>query len=50
VVAIENGWKLDWADRETMARFLPRGVPVTVSEQAGGGVRLSGPVQVQTVE
>ena len=47
VIAIEDGWKLDWTDRETMARYLPHGVAVTVSDQAGGVVRLSEPVQAQ---
>ena len=47
MIAIEDGWKLDWTDRETMARYLPHGVAVTVSDQAGGVVRLSEAVQVQ---
>jgi Carboxypeptidase regulatory-like domain len=47
VIAIEDGWKLDWTDRETLARFLPSGVTVTVSDQSGGEVRLTEPVPVQ---
>ena len=47
VVAIEDGWKLDWTDRETIGRYLPRGVSVTVSDQAGGVVRLTEPLAVQ---
>jgi hypothetical protein len=47
VIAIEDGWKLDWTDRETMARYLPHGEAVTVSDQAGGVIRLSEPVPVQ---
>lgn len=47
VIAIQDGWKLDWTDRETMTRYLSRGVPVTVSDQAGGMVRLSDAVTVQ---
>jgi len=47
VIAIQDGWKLDWTDRETMTRYLSRGVPVTVSDQAGGMVRLSDAVPVQ---
>ena len=47
VIAIQDGWKLDWADRETMARYLPLGEPVTVSDQAGGIVHLPDPVPVQ---
>jgi len=47
VVAIEDGWKLDWTDRQTIARYLPRGVAITVSGQAGADVALSEPVLVQ---
>jgi protocatechuate 3,4-dioxygenase beta subunit len=47
VIAIQNGWKLDWTDRELMARYLSGGVGVTVSDQAGGAVRLSDAVPVQ---
>ena len=47
VVAIEDGWKLDWTDREAIARYLPQGVSVTVSDQAGGAVSLTAPVPVQ---
>jgi hypothetical protein len=47
VIAIQDGWKLDWTDRETMARYLPHGVAVSVSEQPGGIVKLSDPVPVQ---
>jgi hypothetical protein len=47
VVAIEDGWELDWAQPEALARYLPRGIGVTVSEGAGKAVRLDGEVQVQ---
>lgn len=47
VVAIRDGWKLDWTDRETIARYLPQGVSVTVSDQPGGAVSLTAPVPVQ---
>ena len=47
VVAIEDGWKLDWTDRETIASYLPQGVSVRVSDQAGGVVRLGAAVGVQ---
>ena len=47
VIAIEDGWKLDWTDRAGITRFLPRGVSVTVSDQAGGALSLSEPVPVQ---
>jgi Carboxypeptidase regulatory-like domain len=47
VIAIEDGWKLDWTDREAMARYVPRGEAVTVPDQAGGVVRLPEAVPVQ---
>jgi hypothetical protein len=47
VVAIEDGWKLDWRDRNVVARYLPGGVAVTVSEQAGAEVELEKAVAVQ---
>ncbi len=47
VLAIADGWKLDWTDRANLTRFLPRGVSVTVSDQSGGSVSLPDPVPVQ---
>ena len=47
VVAIADGWKLDWTDSETMARYLTHGISVTVSDQPGGIVTLPDPVPVQ---
>ena len=47
VIAIDDGWKLDWTDRANLTRFLPRGISVTVSDQAGGTISLSEPVPVQ---
>ena len=47
VVAIADGWKLDWTDIEIMARYLPRGESVTVSDQPGGVVALPEAVEVQ---
>jgi hypothetical protein len=48
VVAIENGWVLDWERPEVISRYLPGGVPVTVTESSGKLVRLSQPVPVQS--
>ena len=47
VVAIENGWDLDWARPEVIARYLQGGTPVTVAETAGASMRLTAPVVVQ---
>jgi hypothetical protein len=48
VVAIENGWALDWTRPEVLARFLPDGVAVTVTEITGRTIQLPEPVPVQT--
>jgi hypothetical protein len=34
VIAIEEGWKLDWQRRENIERYLPGGQTVTISSQA----------------
>ena len=47
VVAIEEGWGLDWATPEVIARYLPRGVSVTISSASGKIVPLGSPVPVQ---
>lgn len=47
VVAIQDGWGLDWARPEVIARYLPRGVSVTVSSASGKIVPLASPVPVQ---
>jgi hypothetical protein len=47
VIAIEDGWKLDWLRRESISRYLPSGISVTVSDRSGATVRLSEPAQVQ---
>ena len=53
LVAIADGWELDWADAQAMARYLPGGIAVTVSDTAisdkrGKVVWLDGPVPVQS--
>ena len=47
VVAIENGWDLDWARPEVIRRYLSAGIPVTVTEGSGKLLRLPEPVPVQ---
>ncbi|MGD0292746.1 MAG: carboxypeptidase-like regulatory domain-containing protein [Terracidiphilus sp.] len=47
VVAIEDGWDLDWKRPEVIGRYLPKGVAVTVTESSGKLVRLSQAVPVQ---
>jgi hypothetical protein len=55
VVAIEDGWDLDWSNPAVIARYLPGGVAVTVKDRTNNGsgneldrrVALPGPVAVQ---
>jgi Carboxypeptidase regulatory-like domain len=48
LVAIDDGWPLDWAEPQVIARYLPGGIAVTVSDKPGKLVTLSDPVPVQT--
>jgi hypothetical protein len=50
VVAIEDGWELDWARPEVIGRYLSQGIAVTVKEDSPKLVRLSTPVPVQPRE
>jgi hypothetical protein len=47
VVAIEDGWVLDWSRPDVIARYLPGGIDVTVTATSDKIVRLSAPVPVQ---
>ncbi len=47
VVAIENGWDLEWARPEVMARYLAGGVTVEVDEDARIAVKGYVPVQAR---
>jgi len=48
VVAIEDGWELDWARFEVIGRYLPKGIDIMVTEGSGKLVRLSEGVPVQS--
>ena len=47
IVAIENGWDLDWSQPGVIARYLPNGERVKVGSAAQGRVELSQSVAVQ---
>ena len=47
VIAVEDGWKLDWSRPEAMARYLPKGTSVTVTDKSGALLELSAPVAVE---
>jgi hypothetical protein len=48
VVAIQDGWALDWSDPQVLDRYLPAGITVTVTGSSGKIVTLDRPVLVQT--
>jgi hypothetical protein len=50
VVAIEDGWKLEWQRREVIEPYLRNGVPVTVTGQSAPVINLSQPVPVATAQ
>lgn len=47
VVAIEDGWELDWSRPEVIARYLPKGVAVTVTDPPAKSMSLTEPVPVE---
>jgi Carboxypeptidase regulatory-like domain len=50
VVAIEDGWKIDWAEPAVIARYLPGGLAVTVSDNPGKLLTITRPVPVQSTQ
>jgi hypothetical protein len=50
VVAIEDGWQLEWSRSDVMSRFLSRGIAVTVTEKSGKLSHLSEAVPVQSLK
>jgi hypothetical protein len=40
VIAIEDGWKLDWHNREAIAPYLNGGLPLTVNDRSNPVVQL----------
>ena len=47
VIAIENGWDLDWGKPEVLAQYTRRGQSITVLSQGRGSIKLAQPVEVQ---
>jgi hypothetical protein len=47
VIAIENGWDLDWGKPAVLAQYTKRGQSITVGSQANGAMQLPDPVEVQ---
>ena len=47
VIAIEDGWNVDWSVPTVLARYTPRGQKVTIGPQMQGSISLPEPVEVQ---
>jgi hypothetical protein len=47
VVAIEDGWELEWARPQVIRRYLSQGVGVTITDHSAKLVQLPEPVPVQ---
>jgi len=41
VLAIENGWELEWQDRNVIAPYLKNGTPVEITPEYKGNVKVS---------
>jgi hypothetical protein len=48
VVAIENGWDLDWAEPGVLAGYLKHGQPIEIGGRSATTMRLPDGVEVQT--
>ena len=47
LVAIEDGWDLDWSRAEVIAPYLKRGRPIEVRGEISSPVRVKEPIEVQ---
>ena len=47
VIAIENGWDLDWGKPEVLGQYTSRGQSITIAAPGRGSTRLPQPVEVQ---
>jgi hypothetical protein len=47
IVAIENGWDLNWSQPGVIAHYLPQGKKVMVGAGPQGTVHLAEPLEVQ---
>jgi hypothetical protein len=47
IIAVQDGWNLDWTRPAVLARYLPAGIPVTVTAAPENVVRVPEPVPVQ---
>jgi hypothetical protein len=47
IVAIDDGWDLDWAEPSVIAAYLPKGQTIEVGAQISGTMHLTDTVKVQ---
>ena len=47
VIAIENGWELEWSRPDVIASYLRNGQKIIVGDQQRGAMKLADPVQAQ---
>jgi len=47
VIAIEDGWSVDWSRPAVLARYTPHGQKLTIGPQIQKSVSLPDPVEVQ---
>ena len=47
LVAIEDGWDLNWGRPEATRPYLPKGIPITVTATSGASMHLSAPISIQ---
>jgi hypothetical protein len=50
VIAIADGWQMDWSSPRVLAGYLAAGIPVVVTADTGQTVSLSAPVPVQNTQ
>lgn len=48
IVAIENGWDLDWSQPGVIAAYTKRGLLIQVNNQVGHAMKLAEPVELQS--
>jgi hypothetical protein len=48
LLAIENGWELDWSQPGVIASYLKRGRKVEIGNQAGARMNVAGAIEVQS--
>jgi hypothetical protein len=47
IIAIQDGWTLDWAEPDVIRRYLPQGQPVNITGHSPQKTELPQPVEVQ---